>query len=44
MDSVVMCEQVRAITTDRLGKYLGTLDSQSVRALEERLKITLDLT
>lgn len=44
MDSVVMCEQVRAITTDRLGKYLGRLDSQSLRALEDRLKITLDLT
>lgn len=43
MDSVAMCEQVRAITTDRLGKYLGRLDTQSLRAIEECLKITLDL-
>jgi mRNA-degrading endonuclease toxin of MazEF toxin-antitoxin module len=39
-----MCEQVRAITTVRLGKHLGKLDVQSMRAIEERLKIALDLT
>jgi mRNA-degrading endonuclease toxin of MazEF toxin-antitoxin module len=43
LDSVAMCEQVTAITTDRLGKHLGKLDPQAMRALEERLRIALDL-
>ena len=44
LDSVAMCEQVRAITTDRLGKHLGKLDVQSMKAIDERLKIALDLS
>lgn len=43
MDSVAMCEQIRAIAKDRLGKRIGKLDAQSVNALEQRLKIALDL-
>ena len=43
LDSVAMCEQIRAITTDRLGRYVGKLDQQSLKAIEERLKIALDL-
>lgn len=43
-DSVAMCEQIRAITKTRLSRHLGKLDVQSLRALEERLKITLDLS
>jgi len=39
-----MCEQVRAITKDRLDKPIGKLDPQSLRALEERLRIALDLS
>lgn len=44
LDSVAMCEQVRAITKDRLGKHIGKLDLQSLRMLEERLRIALDLS
>src|SRR5256885_468882 len=29
-DSVAMCDQVRAITVNRLEKYLGKLDSKSL--------------
>ena len=43
VDSVAMCEQVRAITTDRLGKHLGKLDQLLLNALDERLRIALDL-
>jgi mRNA interferase MazF len=42
-DSVALCEQVRAITVDRLTSQLGTLDRQSLNAVDDRLKITLDL-
>jgi mRNA interferase MazF len=44
LDSVAMCEQVRAITTDRLGKHAGKLDQQSLEALDDRLRIALDLS
>ncbi len=44
LDSVAMCEQVKAITKERLAKRLGVLDSQSMSALEDRLRITLDLS
>jgi mRNA interferase MazF len=43
-DSFAMCEQIRAITKVRLSRHVGKLDTQSLRALEERLKITLDLS
>jgi mRNA interferase MazF len=43
-DSVAMCEQIRAITKVRLRRHVGKLDTQSLWALEERLKITLDLS
>ena len=43
LDSVAMCEQVRAIPTDRLGKHLGKLDQLLLNALDERLRIALDL-
>jgi mRNA-degrading endonuclease toxin of MazEF toxin-antitoxin module len=39
-----MCEQVRAITTDRLGKHLGMLGQLLLNALDERLRIALDLS
>jgi mRNA interferase MazF len=44
VDSVAMCEQVRAITKDRLGRHLGKLDPHSLRALEERIRIALDFS
>jgi len=43
LDSVAMCEQIRAITTDRLGRSIGRLDQQSMKTIEEHMKIALDL-
>lgn len=41
--SYVVCEQVRAISTERLGPRLGELDRPSMAAIDERLRILLDL-
>jgi len=38
-----MCEQIRAITVDRLQKNIGRLDQQSMKAIDDGMKITLDL-
>lgn len=43
LDSVAMCEQIRAITTDRLGNHVGELDQQSLKTIEQRIKVALDL-
>lgn len=43
LDSVAMCEQMRAITTQRLGTFIGTLDQESLKAIETATKIALDL-
>ncbi len=43
LDSVAMCEQIRAITVDRLRKQIGRLDQQSLKSVEDRIKIALDL-
>jgi len=43
MDSVVMCEQVRAITVDRLQIRIGRLDHGDMEAVENRLRVALDL-
>jgi len=42
MDSVVMCDQVRAITVDRLNTYLGRLDYEHIQAIEAALKNVFD--
>lgn len=42
-ESVVLCEQVRAISKDRLGKALGNLVRSELASVEAALKITLDL-
>ncbi len=42
-ESVAMCEQIRALSSARLGSYLGRLDSQTMRALDDTLRIALDL-
>jgi mRNA interferase MazF len=42
-DSVVLCEQIRAITVDRLHKHIGRLDRETLRTVEDRLRIALDL-
>jgi mRNA-degrading endonuclease toxin of MazEF toxin-antitoxin module len=43
MDSVVKTEQIRAIQVSRFVGYYGRLDKDSVRRVEEALKITLAL-
>lgn len=44
VDSVAMCEQVRAISFSRLKiRRLGHLDRESMKSIGERLKIALDL-
>lgn len=43
MDSVVVCEQVRAISNTRLCDRLGNFDRTVMTSIEAALKITLDL-
>jgi mRNA-degrading endonuclease toxin of MazEF toxin-antitoxin module len=43
MDSIVMCEQVRAINKTRLRRQLGQFDRATMTSIEAALKITLDL-
>lgn len=43
LDSVVLCEQVRAISKTRLTSHLGRLDRAVMTSIEAALKITLDL-
>ena len=43
-DSVALCEQVRAISPgDRLIRFMGKLDSASMKKIENALRITLGL-
>jgi mRNA interferase MazF len=44
MDSIALCEQVRAISLDRLVKKLGQIDRASMANIEAALKISLDLS
>lgn len=41
--SVVLCDQIRTVSTDRLVARLGMLRPSSVGAIEERLRILLEL-
>ena len=43
IDSIVVCEQIRAISKTRLKQHLGKLDKPIVTNIEAALKITLDL-
>lgn len=43
MDSIALCEQVRAISKTRLKLKLGTLIRAEMTSIEAALKITLDL-
>lgn len=43
MDSIVVCEQVRAINKTRLRRQLGSFDRAVMTSIEAALKITLDL-
>jgi mRNA interferase MazF len=44
MDSVAVCEQVRAISKTRLKSLLGKLNRAELTSIEAALKITLDLS
>ncbi len=41
--SFVLCDQIRTVSTDRLTLRLGMLQAVSLAAIEERLRILLDL-
>jgi mRNA interferase MazF len=41
--SVVLCEQVRAISKDRLTKKIGQVSPQRMSFLDAALKISMDL-
>jgi mRNA interferase MazF len=41
MDCVALCEQVRAVSVDRLVAYLGVLPPADLRKIEEALRIVL---
>ncbi len=43
MDSIAICEQIRAISKGRLAKPLGKLNRSQMANIEAALKITLDL-
>ena len=43
MDSIALCEQVRAISKTRLLVTLGSLSRAEMTSIEAALKITLDL-
>jgi mRNA interferase MazF len=41
--SYVICEQVRTISIHRLGPYTGVVSAATMSAIDERLRILLDL-
>lgn len=41
--SVILCDQVRTITRARLVQRWGTIEAQTMRAVEERLRAVLGL-
>lgn len=42
-DSVALCEQVRAVSVDRLMSFMGKLDAYKLRQIEDALRIVLVL-
>jgi mRNA interferase MazF len=43
MESVVLCEQIRAISQSRLKRQMGSFDRAMMTNVEAAIKITLDL-
>ncbi len=41
--SVVLCDQIRAVSIERSGRHLGRLTSPTMEAIDDRLRILLDL-
>jgi len=44
LDSVALCEQIRAISVSRIVRYMGSLPEQSMRQIERALQIVLLLS
>ena len=42
--SFIKCEDIRSVSTERLSKCLGKVSLETLRAIEDRLKILLDLS
>jgi mRNA interferase MazF len=43
MESVVLCEEIRAISQSRLERQMGSFDRAMMTSIEAAIKITLDL-
>ena len=43
VNSVVLCEQARAVSKTRLLRYRGSLSARAMAAVDRALRITLDL-
>lgn len=43
MPSFIKCEDVRSISVERLDKYWGTVSSETLAAVEDRLRILMGL-
>jgi len=43
LDSIVVCELVRAISKNRLRRQIGKFDRQVMASIDAALKTTLDL-
>ena len=41
--SFIKCEDIRSVSTERLAKYLGAVSLGTLKAVEDRLRILLDL-
>jgi mRNA interferase MazF len=41
--SFIICDQVRTVSTDRLGKWLGSVSGHVLAEVERRLKFLMDL-
>jgi mRNA interferase MazF len=41
--SVILCDAIRSISKDRLGKRWGAVSVQTIRAVEDRVRILLGL-
>ena len=42
-DSIALCEQVRTLEKTRLDRYLGAVPAASMRAIEQALRVSLDM-
>ncbi len=41
--SFIKCEDIRSISMERLSKYIGKVSSGTLKAVEDRIKILLDI-